>query len=264
MCKIFFTSDPVSVTRGIFRPWLFIGTRLPLNMEFLIPEVGEIPWLCQIVHVRPLPLWNALLCRSWAICTNACGIELWKKLSCTLRINWWSAEEYFNLDCWFAQMHVGLSFKRRFSYILIQCWSPKEYFSLECSSGPILLIWYFFIPEVDETLLAFTILDVPGLLPVDILALSELNNLHKCMQYRASKEAFLFIPDVVSVNRRIYMALTVHQISPLPLNIVFFNRSGWGNPLILSNLSPPRPCCVWIALLHWSWSICTNMCVIEL
>ena len=161
-------------------------------------------------------------------------------------------------------MRVGLSFKRRFSYIQDPVLVTKGIFQPWLFIGPLLLIWYFFIPEVGETLLAFTILDVPGLFPVDILALSELSNLHKCVRYRASKEAFSFIPDVVSVNRRIYMALTVYQVSPLPLNTAFFNPSGWTNPLTLSNFGPPRPCCVLIALLHWSWSICTNMCVIEL
>ena len=238
-----FTSDPVSVTRGIFWPWLFIGSPLPLNMVFFNPRGWWNPftlWNCACP--RPLPLWNALLCRSWAICTNACGIELWKKLSCTLPINWRSAEEYFNLDCWFAQMSVGLSFKRRFPYILIQCWSLKEYFSLDCSSGPLLLIWYFFIPEVGETLLAFTILDVPGPLPVDILALLELSNLHKCVRYRASKEAFSYNSDPVLVTKGIFWAsLSVHWVSPLCLWKFCFPR--------------PRPCHVWIALLHWSWWI---------
>ena len=164
------------------------------------------------------------------ICTNACGIELQK----TLFIH--------------------------FDPVLV----TKGIFQPWLFIGPTPHNMVFFIPEVGETLLAFTILDVPGLFPVDILALSELSDLHKCVQYRASKEAFLFFPDVVSVNRRIYMALTVHQVSLLPLNIAFFNPSGWGNPLTLSNFGPPRPCCVLIALLHWSWSICTNMCVIEL
>ena len=39
MCVSFlFTSDPVSVTRGIFWPWLFIGSPLPLNIVFFNPR----------------------------------------------------------------------------------------------------------------------------------------------------------------------------------------------------------------------------------
>ena len=127
---------------------------LPLNMVFFNPKgCWKTPldfvkfWLYQAFsRVGYLLHW------SWVAYTNACRIELCKKLSCTALIRYRSPEEYSGLDL-----------------------SP----GLPC----FLLIWYSLIPEVvGKPHLTSSNLAVPGLPPCGLPAPLELGDLHKCVQ----------------------------------------------------------------------------------
>ena len=78
-----YNPDPVSVTRGIFWAWPFTGSSHFLLIWYFFNPRGwwNFPWLCQVLAI-PCLLLNGLssYARRWVICTNLCGVDLWKIL----------------------------------------------------------------------------------------------------------------------------------------------------------------------------------------
>ena len=95
---ISYISDLVFVIRWIFWP---LSLLLPLNVVFFsLRGLRNFPSLCQVLAIPGLlPCGLPSYARRWAICTNLCGIDLWKTLSRTSLIQYWSPEEYSGLDC---------------------------------------------------------------------------------------------------------------------------------------------------------------------
>ena len=99
----------VLVTKVIFQPWLFMES--PTSSYYgiflsqrLVKPLGFVKfWMS-----TPSPLSNALLCWSWSMFRNVCGIEVWKKLSCTSLIRYQSSENILASIVYWVSHHFCL------------------------------------------------------------------------------------------------------------------------------------------------------------